>query len=275
LLDFRASIDLPSAEDLFSGDDIARYDLPAAITAIREISGADSVQVVAHCFGSTVFTMSMLGGWATGVRSAVCSQVSAHLHTPRLTRAKAGIHLSGLLKALGTKSLTAYTDRDASWSDRFFDDMLRLYPIEAEERCDSPVCHRITFLYGLLYEHDQLNLATHDSLHELFGMANIATLDHLLTMVRHRTVVAHNGVDAYLPHADRMAIPITFISGAENGCFLPKSTERTHRLFSERNGPDLYRRHVVPNYGHIDCIIGKNAARDVFPLILAGLEQAI
>ena len=273
LLDFRTSIELPAAEGLYSGDDIARYDLPAAVAAVREISGADSVQVVAHCFGSTVFNLSMLGGWLTGVRSAVCSQASAHLNTPRLTRVKAGIHLSGMLKALGAKSLTAYTDRDAHWSDRFFDDMLRLYPIEAEERCNSPVCHRITFLYGLLFEHDQLNLATHDSLHELFGVANIAALDHLTTMVRRRAVVTRDGVDAYLPHADRMAIPITFISGAENGCFLPKSTERSYRLFGERNGPHLYRRHVVPNYGHIDCIIGKDAARDVFPLILAGLAE--
>ena len=167
LLDYRTSIELPASEGLCSGDDIARYDFPAAVAAVREISGADTVQVVAHCFGSTAFTKAMLGGWLTGVRSAVCSQVSAHLNAPLRTRVKAGLHLPGLLRALGADSLTAYTDRDANWSDRFFDDMLRLYPIQAEERCNSPICHRITFLYGMLFEHDQLNAATHDSLHEL------------------------------------------------------------------------------------------------------------
>jgi hypothetical protein len=29
----------------------------------------------------------------------------------------------------------------------------------------------------------------------------------------------------------------------------------------------------VPGYGDIDCIIGKNAARDIFPLILAHLRS--
>ncbi len=274
LLDYRTSIELPASEGLCSGDDIARYDFPAAVAAVREISGADTVQVVAHCFGSTAFTKAMLGGWLTGVRSAVCSQVSAHLNAPLRTRVKAGLHLPGLLRALGADSLTAYTDRDANWSDRFFDDMLRLYPIQAEERCNSPICHRITFLYGMLFEHDQLNAATHDSLHELFGVANIASLDHLTKMVRRRAVVTGDGVDAYLPHADRMAIPITFISGAENACFLPKSTERTYTLLGERNGEHLYQRHVIPHYGHIDCIFGKDAAEDVYPHILRQLEES-
>ena len=41
----------------------------------------------------------------------------------------------------------------------------------------------------------------------------------------------------------------------------------------KENGPKLYHRVVVPDYGDIDCIIGKNAARDVFPLILAHLRS--
>ena len=69
-----------------------------------------------------------------------------------------------------------------------------------------------------------------------------------------------------------MAIPITFISGAENECFLPESTEITYNLLREKNGKDLYKRYVIPRYGHIDCIYGKNAVKDVYPLILRHLE---
>ena len=39
------------------------------------------------------------------------------------------------------------------------------------------------------------------------------------------------------------------------------------------NGSALYRRHVIPGYGHIDCIYGKDAVRDVYPLILAHLDE--
>ena len=82
-----------------------------------------------------------------------------------------------------------------------------------------------------------------------------------------------NGDEDYLPHLDRMAVPIRFISGAENACFFPESTEITHRVLSEANGAALYDRKVIPNYGHIDCIFGKNAARDVYPHILEHLEK--
>jgi cholesterol oxidase len=76
-----------------------------------------------------------------------------------------------------------------------------------------------------------------------------------------------------MPNLDRMAIPITFIHGANNRCFLPESTARTVIKLSARNGAQLYDRHVIPGYGHIDCIFGKTAASDVYPLILGHLER--
>jgi cholesterol oxidase len=36
-------------------------------------------------------------------------------------------------------------------------------------------------------------------------------------------------------------------------------------LMCEVNDPRLYNRRLVPDYGHIDCIFGKNAAQDVYP----------
>ncbi|MGH3910086.1 MAG: hypothetical protein ACRDRM_04575, partial [Pseudonocardiaceae bacterium] len=140
------------------------------------------------------------------------------------------------------------------------------------EKCNSAVCHRITFMYSLLYEHDQLNTPTHDALHEMFGIAGIDALEHLALMVRAGELRTASGQDVYLPHLERLAVPITFIHGAENGCFLPESTEQTLQILQERNGSQLYRRHVIPGYGHIDCIFGKHASRDVYPLILEHLE---
>ena len=273
LLDYRASIELPAAEQACTGDDIARYDYPAAVDVVRQVTGSDTVQMVVHCFGSTTWTMSMLGGYLKHVRSAVVSQVSTHAKTPLITRLKTGLHVPTMLDKLGLDSLTAYTDTESNWVDSLFDKALTIYPMEKEERCVNPVCHRITFLYGHLYEHDQLNDATHRYLHEMFGLANISAFEHLALICRKGHVVDAQGGEAYLPHLERMAIPITFISGAENQCFLPESTDITYNLVRERNGKDLYRRHIVPNYGHIDCIYGKNAAGDVFPYILARLDE--
>jgi cholesterol oxidase len=80
--------------------------------------------------------------------------------------------------------------------------------------------------------------------------------------------------DAYMPHADRIKIPIKFISGANNACYLPSSTEKTYDLLRKVNG-EMYSRDVIPGYGHIDCIFGKNAVKDVFPKVLAHLEATL
>lgn len=273
LLDYRASVELPAANAQFSGDVIAKYDYPMAVDAVLEIAAAKSVQMVVHCYGSTTWSMSMLGGWLQGVRAAVCSQVSTHMKLPLLTRMKTGLHVPGFLAKMGIKSLNAYTAKDSSWQDKFFNEALKFYPIQKEERCNNPVCHRIAFLYGQLYEHDQLNRLTHDNLHELFGVANITSFEHLALMSRKGHLVNIQGEDSYLPHLERMAIPITFISGEENECYLPESTEITYNLLCDKNGADLYKRFVIPDYGHIDCIYGKNAARDIYPHILSQLEE--
>ena len=271
LLDYRASIELPAANSAFSGDEIARYDYPAAVAKVRSVSGAESVQFVVHCFGSTTFFMAMLIG-LEGVRSAVASQIATHIKTPLLSRLKAGLYLPRVLDALGVDSLTAYVDSHANWQERLYDNALRFYPVEFEEHSSSAVDRRITFMYGQLWELDQLNTATHDTLHELFGVANIRCFEHLAKMSRTGHLVDFDGGERYLPHAKRLAIPIRFIHGAENSAFLPESTRFTFDQLRRLNG-DLYSRHVIPDYGHIDCIFGKNAAKDVYPLILEHLEQ--
>ena len=59
---------------------------------------------------------------------------------------------------------------------------------------------------------------------------------------------------------------------AKDGAELVLAARTVERL-SEANGRQLYERHVIPGYGHIDCIFGKNAARDIFPLVVAHLDK--
>ncbi|HKN85401.1 MAG TPA: alpha/beta fold hydrolase, partial [Nitrospiraceae bacterium] len=272
LLDYRASIDLPASHTQFTADDIAQKDYPAAVEAVRRVTGAATVQMVVHCYGSTTFFMAMLTG-LQGVRSAVSSQIATHIVAPAITRFKVGLHLPDVLEAVGVESLTAYVDRHADWKNRLFDLALTCYPVAPEERCTSPVCHRITFMYAPLYEHAQLNTLTHETLHETFGIANMRAFEHLALMPKKGHLVTATGAEAYLPHLDKLAIPITFIHGERNACFLPASTAKTYELLQHTNGAGLYRRHVIPDYGHIDCIFGKNAVKDVYPLILQHLDE--
>ena len=69
------------------------------------------------------------------------------------------------------------------------------------------------------------------------------------------------------PHG-RLALPISFLSGATNKIFYPESGQRTRVWLEDRNGADLYQQRIVPDYGHMDLFIGHNAHRDVTPIIL-------
>ena len=100
-------------------------------------------------------------------------------------------------------------------------------------------------------------------------------LDHLGRLARTGHTVNFQGEDVYLPHVNRLKIPMTIIHGAENETFFPESTEKTFTLLREKNGKGLYSRHVIPSYGHIDCIFGKNAVNDVYPFILNHLEKTL
>jgi cholesterol oxidase len=271
LLDYRSSIHLPAALTQYTAEMIAKFDYPRAVEEVCRLTGASSIQVIAHCYGSVTFTMALLLG-LQGVRSVVMSQVSAHMITPPLMGFKSRLHTPETLEKLGIATIDASPDSTAGWSDHVLDAALRLYPVEFEEQCSSPVCRRITFFYSLLYEHDQLNKATHDALGELFGEASVMVFKGLTQMVRLRQIVDAQGADTYLPHLDRLALPIRFIHGAENDCYLPESTELTLEALGKRNDPSLYSRVVIPDYGHIDCIFGKNAAQDVYPFIVEHLD---
>ncbi len=123
LLDFRASIDLPSSALQFTADDVATKDYPAAIEQVRTLTGAASVQVLAHCYGATTFSMALCAG-LRGVRSAVISQISTHIVPPKINRIRTGLHLPDFLQTLGVKALDAYVDSHEDWLNRLYDKAL-------------------------------------------------------------------------------------------------------------------------------------------------------
>lgn len=269
VLDYRASPDLPSAKTLFSVDEVATLDWPAAVAEVRRITGAESVQAVGHCVGSLSLLLGLLSGME-GVRSAFCSALTPHPVAPFLTNVKTQMHLGQLLISTGFDVLTTDVDPDR-WQEQMFDQVMKLYP--SHEGCRSEVCRRVLFMYGEVYRHDMLNEATHDAIHEMFGVANVLVLKHVTDMVRAGHPLDRRGKDVYSQHVGRLKMPIAFMHGAENRMFLPEGSKRTYDWLVENNGPEYYVRHVVPIFGHMDCFMGKDSARDVFPVIVKELDR--
>jgi hypothetical protein len=106
---------------------------------------------------------------------------------------------------------------------------------------------------------------------KLFGKANIQAFLHLARIAHAGHVVSAEGSEDYLPHASRFRIPTLFFHGEHNRRFRPAGTTATRDMLAAVNGAHYYERQVISETGHIDCIFGRNAARDVFPLAVRHL----
>jgi cholesterol oxidase len=48
---------------------------------------------------------------------------------------------------------------------------------------------------------------------------------------------------------------------------------RTLKTLAQANDATLYDRIEFPNYAHMDCYMGRDAARDIFPTIVSALDR--
>ncbi|MEU2339775.1 hypothetical protein ABZ608_40620 [Streptomyces sp. NPDC013172] len=261
-------------------DDLARFDYPAALAELRRHTGLRAVHVIAHCLGSVAFSMSLAGGAIAGIRSFVANSAAL---TPRLTtwpRWKLQYGPELLEHAIGLSVLDprARTGRPftAGWA------LSRLISL-AHQECDNAACHMISFMWGsgwpALYSHEKLDPVTHDRIADLLGPSGLGYLRHVRKMVQAGHAVKYDPRDPrqaslpddYLTDAVQIDTPILFLAGDQNHVF-GDSNVICHRELS-RNAPDRHELAVLPGYGHLDPIIGKDADREVFPRVLDFLRR--
>ena len=278
LLDWRASIQMPLRQ--FNFDEAAANDFPAAIKFIIDKTRVNSVQAVVHCAGASAFFMTLAQGLAPQVRCVACSQIALHYRVPAPTEIKCALNLDQVLTAMGLDYLSATEDPAHPVVQALFTEFVSAGHFE----CQSAVCHRIFFMYGELYRHEKLNSETHARLADQFGKCNMTSFRHLAQIVRRGSAQKYDYGKAenlrrygnedppsYLDPT-HLKIPITFVSGELNRTYLPESTKLTHDWLCAANDPRLYKRHVVPDYGHIDNFMGYQANLDSYGLFLEQLE---
>ncbi|MBV7258679.1 GMC family oxidoreductase N-terminal domain-containing protein [Erythrobacter crassostreae] len=278
LFDYRASAD--SGNDTehppeFSIDDIARYDWPAAVEKIRSVTGADSVQALAHCVGSMSLLMGIGAGWVTHVRSLISSQLTLHPVTDWLNYMKSDLGIAGMLGEISL--LDGHMDfvSHGTEADNEIDAVAYQIPVPDGQACKNPTCRRVFGVFGPSWDHRQLGHDTHLALGSMFSRVSLSPFKQLQDIMRKGLAVDCDGKSAYTDDeaARRLAMPISFLSGATNQIFYPESGQRTRVWLSEHNGKSLYNQRIIPDYGHMDLFIGRNAHRDVTPCILEELDR--
>lgn len=277
LFDYRASNDAGNDTERppeFTIDDIARYDWPAAVAEIRKVTGADSVQALAHCVGSMSLLMGIGAGYVSGVRSLISSQLTLHPVTDWLNYLKADIGVAGALSQISL--LDGHLDfvSQGTETDYEIDAVAYQIPVPDGQACKNPTCRRVFGVFGPSWDHRQLGHDTHNALGSMFSRVSLKPFDQLGAIMHQGLAVDADGASIYTSStaAKRLSLPISFLSGATNQIFYPESGQRTRVWLSEHNGDALYQQRVVPNYGHMDLFIGHNAHRDVTPVILEQLD---
>lgn len=279
LLDWRGSCRLPYNEGRtrYTYDDVALYDIPEAVSAVRDRIAGHKLFIVGHCVGALCLSMSLTGGLVTGLAGVVAQ--GAFL-TPKMSgKTRLSMHLGGeVLRSrwahlpvdftkVGFRS--RYTPVFA-WASRGAD-------------CEDPTCqmlHNSSWGMGAsLFEHDNLDERTHDRLAELFGSVPLWVLPHMRRMELAHTVVRWNSSDrryARLPenamdNADAIDCPLLLLSGSENKLWLD-SNELCYDILTRRHPHIDVSYQEIPGYGHVDPFIGRGAALDVFGHVLDFLE---
>jgi pimeloyl-ACP methyl ester carboxylesterase len=272
LENWRASVSLPANK--WTLDQAALFDHPAAVRRIVEDTGRPRLKAFVHCQGSTSFMMAAVAGLMPQVTTIISNAVSLHPVIPRLAAMK--------IQAVGAFGyLSDYMD--PQWGlhaptlpAKIIDAVVRL----THHECRNPVCKHVSFTYGAgfpsLWHHENLGDEVHEWITHEFGACSIAFFLQMRRSVRAGRIVAVEGRPELPP--DVLSAPprtdarIVFVAGADNQCFLPESQVRSFE-YVDRLRPNVHSLHLFPKYSHLDPIIGRHAARDIFPTLLAELDR--
>ena len=274
LENWRASIDLPP--NLWTLDQAALYDHPKAVQTIVRETGCRSLKAIIHCQGSTSFMMAAMAGLVPQVTTIISNAVSLHPVVPAGSLVKSKVALPLVAR------LTPYLN--PQWGlhaptvvAKFIALIVRL----THRECQNEVCKQVSFTYGYgfpaLWRHENLNEETHEWLKHEFAHVPIRFFQQIMQCIRKGHLVAVEGKRGlpadFLAQKPQTDARIAFFAGELNRCFLAESQQRSFDYFSALR-KDFHSLYVLPGYSHLDVFMGKNAHRDVFPLMLKELERA-
>lgn len=272
---WRASMDVPN--NTWTLDQAAVLDHPLAVKLVLEQTGADSVQAITHCQGSTSFMMSACAGLIPEVRTVVASAVTLHPVVPRIARAKLKYVVPPVSRLLGYLD-PQWGRTGAPW---LLPKLLTAYCKVSRRHCHNGVCKVSSFMFGsgdpTLWTHEQLTPETHEWTKGEFGPAPLTFFRQISECIEHGHLVSVDGRPelpaSFVAERPQTDARFSFVTGGLNNCFLPESQQRTFDWF-ESFDPGRHSLHIVPGYGHLDVFVGKHADKDWFPLIVGELDKA-
>ncbi|KAI0472100.1 glucose-methanol-choline oxidoreductase [Xylariaceae sp. FL0804] len=268
---------------------------------------------IAHCMGSVAFAAGLLDGTipASWIRGITASQVFMNPIWNEANMIKimaAPVPADRLYRAVAGPWFSCGTSRYDSRRQRALNELLRLLPQARGELCNNATCHRISLVYARCWNHRNLNEATHRQIDRFFGGVNMRLLHLLMRQGYAGHTMGNAPLYERLDTPDNVArlrgVPVLLFVGRDNAVLSPESTERTYEVltdaFRTSRGPpaptagegghgghgsrhgrgggpggSMYHRREVPHYGHLDCWMGRNAWKDVYPFVREEVDRVV
>jgi len=274
-------------------DRVAEIDFPQALTKIRQLAGAESLDVVAHCLGSGAFAQSIAGGHLQELRLAHVVFTTLGLFY-EVTFDNAMKAKDFVLERIAADGYDYIAPDQTPWPDALEKDF-GLWRKMLSPGCaplpDIDLCRRLCFMYGIPYFHEELNKELHDpaALRMQFGPIPIEMYIQAGQNVRRRWAAPYGesgDCQKYIDDGARKFFEgkqITLITGTRNTLWHRDSIDRMYewlRRGGRVRGPQTpegpagsVEKIIFRGFGHQDLLWGKRAPQIVFPQIVRALKK--
>jgi hypothetical protein len=301
ILDMRTSCGMPTARMPWAFEDAALADIPAAVNFIWNETLRDrppdkhTIDVLAHCMGSVMFSMALLAPPASGdlffrereelparIGKVVLSQIGpVVVFTPaNIFRAYMMSYLRAFLP------LANYEFRIGpapSLTDQLIDRVLAAMPYpENEFDIENPwwqPCkrtpwvgsrHRMDALYGRDFNVENLSKRTLHAIDDLFGPLSTDTVAQAIHFARLGVITNRAGRNVFVTRRNLRERwtpkrPTLSIHGVDNGLYDISTLARMTKLFKHDMGM-AYDAIPFEGIGHQDSLIGTKAG-EVFEAV--------
>ncbi len=288
-----------SCANLFTIDCVARIDIPEALARIRALAKADSLKVVAHCLGSGALAQSIAEGNLDGLKLShvVFSTLGLFYEVTFDNAMKSRDYvLEKIRNPPDGPPCYFVAPNQGSWPEelqRDYDLWEKTLLPGCKPFSNTPLCHKLCFMYGIPYLHEQLadELHTAQALSAQFGPIPIEMYIQAGQNVRRRWAAPYGAPgdsDEYLSDKARERfrdMRVTLMTGTRNTLWHRDSIDRMYewlRRGAALRGPEAPAREgaggtvekiVFPEFGHQDLLWGKRAPVIVFPRIVEALTK--
>jgi hypothetical protein len=225
--------------------------------------------------GSASLTMAVLAGLVPELQTVVACAVSLHIDLNEPSRRR--------LKTLMPATALVLRGTDPQWAARAPSvaaaGLARWARLGARSYA-NPVTAATTYFYGglpeALWRRGNLDEPTFAWLTREFGYAPFSFFKQIRRCSDAGHLVPVDGLPE-LPRDLLAAQPpqgtrFMLLTGAQNQFFLPGGQRRTYEHF-EAMQPGRHKFLELEGYSHIDLLVGRQAAHDVFPRILSALND--